>query len=431
MRFAPKLAPKIWWLVLGGLAVVLAGGVVIGILRTRATPQALWRKTPGEGAKAELLAPERVARLPRDQRAEWERYIERSQRTRARDQDSMARELEDVGATAMTRAPHGKGFRFDRKWTREWFGSAEARRLADSVLSFQTPSGGWSKRVDMTRGPRRRGQSYFSENDRWSYIATLDNDATISQLRFLAAVHAAHPEARLAQAFERGIEYLLEAQFPNGCWPQVYPLAGGYHDGATFNDDAIVNVARLLGEVAGGAFGFVAPERRQRARAAADRGVECILASQVLVRGTRTVWAQQYDPLTLQPAAARTYELVGLSGRESANATRYLMSLPTPNPRVVSAVLAAVDWFRAHALSGHVYDDYVLRKVDGAGPLWARLTEIATDRPIFSNRDGVKLYDWNKLTDRRRGYGWFGDEPAAVLAEYPAWVARVGGASGK
>ena len=35
----------------------------------------------------------------------------------------------------------------------------------------------------------------------------------------------------------------------------------------------------------------------------------------------------------------------------------------------------------------------------------------------MANRDGVKLYDWNKLTDRRSGYGWYTTKPAATLAD--------------
>ena len=46
-----------------------------------------------------------------------------------------------------------------------------------------------------------------------------------------------------------------------------------------------------------------------------------------------------------------------------------------------------------------------------APPLWGRLYEIGTNRVIMANRDGVKLYDWNKLTDRRSGYGWYTTVP--------------------
>jgi PelA/Pel-15E family pectate lyase len=47
---------------------------------------------------------------------------------------------------------------------------------------------------------------------------------------------------------------------------------------------------------------------------------------------------------------------------------------------------------------------------------------VETDRPIFANRDGVKLYDWNQLTDRRTGYAWFGTEPGSALKKYDKWV---------
>ena len=69
-----------------------------------------------------------------------------------------------------------------------------------------------------------------------------------------------------------------------------------------------------------------------------------------------------------------------------------------------------------------MYEGYELRARPGAGPLWARLSEIGTDRPIFSNRDGVLLYDFDKLTDRRRGYGWFTVAPAETLRRYDVWA---------
>src|SRR5262249_18715540 len=121
------------------------------------------------------------------------------------------------------------------------------------------------------------------------------------------------------------------------------------------------------------------------------------------------------------PVLARSYELAALSGRESAAIVAYLMSLPTPDERVVHVVDAAIEWFKAHEIFGYEYEHYTFTAASGAGPLWARLYEIGTDRSIFSNRDGVKRYDWNDLTDRCRGYVWFTKEPAEVLAGYEAW----------
>jgi PelA/Pel-15E family pectate lyase len=153
-------------------------------------------------------------------------------------------------------------------------------------------------------------------------------------------------------------------------------------------------------------------------------GVDCLLAAQVVVGGRRTIWAQQQDPLTLAPVGARSYEHASLAG-ESAGITEFLMDVPNPSAGVVEAVHSAVDWFKAHPVRGVAYDpDKGIVEAPGAGPAWPRMSEIGTNRPIFSNRDGVILYDYKKLTDRATGYAWFTDEPAAVLAEYERWSLR-------
>jgi hypothetical protein len=39
----------------------------------------------------------------------------------------------------------------------------------------------------------------------------------------------------------------------------------------------------------------------------------------------------------------------------------------------------------------------------------------------MANRDGVKLYDWEKLTDRRQGYGWYTTRPTETLEKFRQW----------
>jgi PelA/Pel-15E family pectate lyase len=64
----------------------------------------------------------------------------------------------------------------------------------------------------------------------------------------------------------------------------------------------------------------------------------------------------------------------------------------------------------------------VLKADSTAGPLWARMAEIGTNRPMFFNRDGVRHDEWDALTDRRTGYGWFTDAPVATLARFEQWA---------
>jgi PelA/Pel-15E family pectate lyase len=371
------------------------------------------------------VTPERLAALPAAERASWESYLDRSRRNLALDTALMNAELRSVGRTVMTRAPlAATSFAVESWMTDSWFRGDDARRVAEAILSYQTPSGGWSKHVDFTQGARAPGQSFFSENEQWQYIATIDNNATTSQMTFLSRLDAAQPDARYRAALVRAAQYLLDAQYPNGCWPQVYPLQFGYHDNATFNDDAIVNAATILRDVAAGRPAWVPATLRASAAIAADHVVDCMLAAQVVVNGTRTIWPQQADPLSLEPANARSYEHKSLTAKESVPVLQYLMALDAPSAGVAAAVHAASDYLERTKIMGIAYDNQVETKRPGAGPIWARMYEIGTDRPIFSNRDGIVLYDWNLLTDRRSGYGWYTDAPLTFRAQYPAWAQR-------
>src|SRR5205814_1674443 len=121
------------------------------------------------------LAPARLASLSPALRARWQRYVARSLQLSELDHRSMQRELAAVERTEMQRAPWTHDFSVTAAMTPQWFASDSGRRIAESILSYQTPSGGWSKHVDFTAGMRLRGQSYFSETADWRYIATIDN----------------------------------------------------------------------------------------------------------------------------------------------------------------------------------------------------------------------------------------------------------------
>ena len=369
-----------------------------------------------------LLSAQRVARMAPAKLAVWSTYLARSRARYAADTVVMRAELRAANMTAMVRAPYARDFVVADSMTPAWFATPAARRVADIVLSFQAPNGGWSKHVDLTQHERARGESYFAESADWEWISTIDNDQTTSEIRFLALADSARPDPRFGRAIGRGIDYLLEMQYPNGCFPQVYPLEGSYHDAATFNDDASVNAIVLLRDVGAGRYAAASAEQRARAARAVELGIDCILDAQVRVDGALAAWGQQHDPLTLAPTSARSYELTSLASSESAGIVDLLMSIPSPSDRVVRAVYAATDWLARSPIRGFTYVNYQLAPSPGAPPLWGRLYELGTNRVIMANRDGVKQYDWNQLTDRRSGYQWYTAAPAATLARFTAWA---------
>lgn len=315
-----------------------------------------------------------------------------------------------------------------------WYGSPEARAVADNVTRYQTPVGGWPKNHDMTRPP-----SPGMFNDEEEAHATIDNGATYTQLRLLLLVDAAQTAPRYRAAITRGVDYLLKAQYANGGWPQYFPLRPGYYTRITFNDDAMVGVLKLLREIARGELpsAWFAPAERERCAAAVRRGIACILRCQIVVNGVKTAWCAQHDELTFEPAPARKYEHISLSGSESVGVVRFLMGEENPSPEIIAAVEAAIAWFEAAKLTGVREDhpanpalphkhDRILVPDPAAPPLWARFYEIGTNRPIYGGRDTVIRYNLAEVEpERRGGYRWHLDDPAVLISrDYPRWRAK-------
>src|SRR5690606_37795742 len=159
------------------------------------------------------------------------------------DRDFLRAELLAEGLNEPALPPRTNRFGFNTNQPEAWYGTDEGRRIANIILSFQTPSGGWSKRTDMGQRPRRTGEHFGTEPN---YVPTFDNDATTTQTVFLALAYNATEDQRYLEAYLRGVNLILEAQYPNGGWPQSFPLRGGYHDLITFNDEAIENNLFLL-----------------------------------------------------------------------------------------------------------------------------------------------------------------------------------------
>jgi PelA/Pel-15E family pectate lyase len=291
----------------------------------------------------------------------------------------------------------------------EWYGSAEALRISDNLVLYQRASGGWPKNIDMAKPLSESGRASLLR-DQKETDSTIDNGATHTQLSFLARVVTAQHQERHRESFLKGLDYLLKAQYPNGGWPQFYPDLSGYYKHITYNDDAMIGVMKLLRDVADAkpAYAFVDNERRARAASAVEKGIKCILKTQVVVKGKRTVWCAQHDEVTLAPAAARTYEVVSLSGGESVGIVQFLMSIKNPSPEVVDSIESAIAWFEQSQLRG---------------PIWARFYEIGTNRPIFVGRDGVVKYSIAEIEqERRTGYNWYVDAAAKLIQnDYPAW----------
>jgi len=298
---------------------------------------------------------------------------------------------------------------------------------ADHTLARQRSNGGWPK--------DNEGDSelelLFARDSPGS---TIDNGSTHRDLRRLAEAYTRSGLPRFRHGCLSGIEYLFESQYANGGWPQRFPGGRGYSRHITFNDGAMAGVLGVLHDVSRGVepFEWCDDSLRGRAREALDRGVDCILKCQIRVDGKLTAWGQQHDEINFSPSSARTFEPASLCSSASVGVLRFLMQLEEPDAEVVSAIESAIAWLDGPAkLEGiRLVKDEELGKTlvqdPSAEPLWARLYEIDTCRPIFGDRDGEVHYELSDISEERQnGYSWYVDSPRKLLdKDYPNWSKR-------
>lgn len=318
-------------------------------------------------------------------------------------------------------------------------------RVAETLLVYQRASGGWPKNYrrdrQLTDSQRREVASQTSKND-----ATIDNGATVTEIRLLAEAFAASKDDRYKDSALRGIQYLLSAQYANGGWPQRFPEPRGYARFITFNDHAMIGVMTLLDDVSRGRepFAFAPSQLREQCAQAVLRGVDCILKCQIRVAGRLTAWCAQHDHETLAPEKARSYELPSLSGAESVGIVRFLMRIEEPSPEIVASIEGAADWLEKAKLSGIRVEtirdatqpegiDKVVVRDAAAPPMWARFYDISTNQPIFCSRDGIPRQSLADIShERRTSYSWLGYYATSLLEDdLPAWRLRIRQAASK
>ena len=320
-----------------------------------------------------------------------------------------------------------------------WFGSDEAKHIAENVLLYQRNIGGWPKNIQM--------QKTLSNDEKQKLIAlksdpneiTTDNGATFQQMIFLSKIYRQVPDERYKKAFLSGLDYLLEAQYENGGWPQFYPLKKGYYTHITYNDDSMVNILNVLKEIFHKTDYFsIKPseETVKRTKVAFDKGIDCIVKTQYKQNGVLTGWCAQHDEFTLAPAKARAYELPSLSGKESAQIVLLLMSIENPSQEIITAVNSDVAWFEKAKIKGlreeRFYDekgkisDKKMISDTNAPDIWARFMELDSNAPFFCDRDGVKKATLAEIgAERRNGYSWYTNEPKEVLKAYDKWKKKL------
>jgi PelA/Pel-15E family pectate lyase len=315
----------------------------------------------------------------------------------------------------------------------------EVTNIADNILLFQKNNGGWPKNYDVFAilTDAQKDSVKASKNE---LNTTFDNGTCYTQINALAiAFSFCHAEKYKTGALN-GLDYILASQYKNGGWPQYYPLESNYSRCITYNDGVFEGIVELLKDIKDRKplYDFIDEKRREKLSIAYEKGLTCVLKTQINDAGKPTAWCQQYDEVRLTPAWARKFEPPSICNKESADLVVFLMSIEKPSKEIIEAVQNAVLWFQ----ESKIYHtriktipaermvtpfristtDKVVETDSAALPIWTRYYELKTHKPLFCNRDSKVVYTLAEVTrERRDGYGWYTYAPQQVLNKYHEW----------
>jgi len=226
------------------------------------------------------------------------------------------------------------------------------------------------------------------------------------------------------------IDYLNEMIYDNGGIPEYFPLQGYHFDNICLNDGSFINYLRCCDFILNTEIkNEINDSKINLLKQNYNKALDCIINLQITVNGIKTIWAQQYDPITLLPTSARSFEKESLCSLESSLLLIYLMSLPEPDNKIKNAICDACTWFQQNAISNYKQvindgDIYIEMNLNNKRNLYSRYYDLDNNKPVFFDREGIvyTLETFNNMSIKiRNGYTWLGCWGDYMLEIYSFW----------
>jgi hypothetical protein len=232
---------------------------------------------------------------------------------------------------------------------------AYAKKTADALIYGQHPLGGWHYFIDFDKNGLKEWYEKVAsrfivgwEEYRHYYgNCTFDDNTTQGPTRFILHLYIKTLDPAYLEPLRKALNFMLISQYPNGGWPQRYPLRYEFvHDGLadytsyyTLNDGAMNDIIDVLLE----AYEFLGDERYLEA---AKRGGDFFMVAQG--PEGKAAWTDQFD-MNLQPAWGRTHEPASFQVRYTTSTIQQLekLFLYTGDRRYLRPIPAALDWMES------------------------------------------------------------------------------------
>jgi len=283
-----------------------------------------------------------------------------------------------------------------------------AKRAADALIWGQHPEGGWHYFIDFDM---TGVQKFYDEvlSKCWGYEeylhyygnCTYDDNVTTGAARYLLEIYMTTLDPAYRVPLLKAIDFILKSQYPNGGWPQRYPINTEFsHHGLpdythyyTYNDNVIQGNIYFLLE----AWKKLGNEEYKKA---AYRGMDFVLISQLAP--PQGGWGQQYN-MDMQSVQARSYEPASVMPGQTVTCARDLMKFYkiTGDRRYLKGIPDAIEWLE----NSYLPDD---QKANNR-VTHATFYELGTNKPLYAHREGTSI---------ENGHYWIDYEPKNFPGHY-------------
>lgn len=299
-----------------------------------------------------------------------------------------------------------------------------AQSATAAVIAAQIPAGGWNYVHDFAGEASEQhwydtvaANAWRLEEFRKRYgNGTFDDAGTSESAQLLLRMYLEKRDETYRGPLYRAIDFVLDAQYPNGGWPQRFPLAEDEDDYTryiTFNDDVagenlefLIFAYQALGE--------------ERLLDPIRRGMDIFVETQQPM--PQPGWGLQHYVHDLTPAPARSIEPRAFATHTSADNIRALIGFYrlTGDRKYIARIPEAIDWLESVAAP---------EAIRPAGRTHPTFIQIGNGRPLYIHRRGSNITNGSYYADENPNdtvihYGSFrAVDTAALRAEYEAVAA--------
>lgn len=241
------------------------------------------------------------------------------------------------------------------KVTKDEYYYEAAEKVAGALIFGQQDSGGWNYMIDFAGDASNRhwyntiGKNAwgFEEHNHYYGNATFDDEVSSEASRFLLRMYLEKLDTSFKPALDKAINFIIQAQYPLGGWPQRYPLK---HDAPHGNLEDYTSFYTFNDEVISGNLDFLIDcyltLGENRFLDPIQRAMNFYIITQQ--GNPQAGWGQQYD-MQLVPAHARSYEPAALlPGQTFKNAMSLIRFYEyTGDRKFISRIPDAIKWLES------------------------------------------------------------------------------------